>query len=100
MNIKLQQFNILNKTKTIDFKLSNFDRKSVLLLICMQRIYAIIKMVSEKTCSEKIAKMDIVHYNNQAAICYFCRRTNLHIRTLFQKFSKHFILIFCLLKNK
>jgi hypothetical protein len=49
MNMELQQYNILNKTKTI--ALSNFDRKSILLLlICMQSIYAIIKMVSEKTC--------------------------------------------------
>jgi hypothetical protein len=38
MNMELQQFNNLNKTKTIA-KLSNFDRKSVLLLlICMQTI--------------------------------------------------------------
>jgi hypothetical protein len=35
----------------LHFKLSNFDRKSVLLLLkCMQSIYAMIKMVSEKTC--------------------------------------------------
>jgi hypothetical protein len=34
----------------LHFKLTNFDRKSVLLLlICMQSIYAIIKMFSEKT---------------------------------------------------
>jgi hypothetical protein len=51
MNIDVQQYNNLNKTKLLHFKISNFDRKSVLLLwICMQIIYAIIKMVSEKTC--------------------------------------------------
>jgi hypothetical protein len=45
------EFNILVKPKLLHFKLSSFDRKTVfLLLICMQSIYAIIKMVSEKTC--------------------------------------------------
>jgi hypothetical protein len=67
----MQQFNILNKTKLLHFKLSNFDRKSVLLLlICMQSIYAIIKIVSERTCflALQIAKIDILHYNNQAIV--------------------------------
>jgi hypothetical protein len=39
------------KPKLLHFKLSNFASKSVLLLLtCMQSNYAIIKMVSEKTC--------------------------------------------------
>jgi hypothetical protein len=43
MNMDMQNFK--------NFNLSSFDRLSVLLLlICMQRIYAIIKMVSEKVC--------------------------------------------------
>jgi hypothetical protein len=74
MNMDMIECNILNKTKTIalHFKLSNFGKKSVLLLICMQSIYAIIKMVSEKKVfwlSLKIVKMDILHYKNQAATC-------------------------------
>jgi hypothetical protein len=42
MNLSVEQYNNLE---------SNFGSKSVLLLMaCMQSIYAIIKMVSEKTC--------------------------------------------------
>jgi hypothetical protein len=65
MNLSLQQYNILNKTKTkLHFKLSNFDRKPVLLLlICMQSIYAIIKIVSEKTCFLALLKNSLNGYN-------------------------------------
>jgi hypothetical protein len=47
----------------LHFKLSKFGRKSVLLLlICMQSIYAIIKIVSEKTCFLALLKNCLNRY--------------------------------------
>jgi hypothetical protein len=51
MNMHIREFSNLNKTKTIALSTLNFGSKSVLLLLtCMQSIYAINKTVSEKTC--------------------------------------------------
>jgi hypothetical protein len=72
MNMDIQQSKNLNKTKTISLSISNFGSKSVLLLlICMQSIYAInLRKLEHLEIAKAHQQLDILYFKNNNKFVY------------------------------